>query len=375
LKTQSVVRYKAEFQEKGIRVPPELIVELEAQYNAPAVSTGRMVLCLESPRGDGELIPVFIVNGKRALRSPFALVKSDMSGFQVWKNNIKYTDAIFIRRPKFYSRMTSGNVPMSRVAVIVAPGHLRSVADQRCIYQQTGQACKFCAVQKWWNAIAAKPSLQIAETVAAGYQEGAVKHISLTTATLDTRDRGLANLVETAGMIKTGANVPVMLEFEPVTDYALLTDLLKEAKKAGVTTVSINIECYDDSLRPEIMPAKGRIPVKEYLKNWEICLDIFGKNEVFTVAVVGIGEDDNKTIAGVAMAASRGVMTFLVPHSPAIGATYEDMEPPSTDRMLGLYARAVEIYEKNGLDLCASTAGCVHGGGFSAIKDVARFGV
>ena len=68
-------------------------------------------------------------------------------------------------------------------------------------------------------------------------------------------------------------------------------------------------------------------------------------------------------------------MTFLVPHSPAIGATYEDMEPPSADRMLSLYEQAVTIYEQYGLDLCVSQAGCVHGGGFSAIKDVARFGV
>ena len=74
------------------------------------------------------------------------------------------------------------------------------------------------------------------------------------------------------------------------------------------------------------------------------------------------------------MAASHGVMTFLVPHSPAEGSAYEDMAPPSADRMLSLYERAAAIYEKYGLDLCVSRAGCVHGGGFSAIKDVARFG-
>jgi len=69
------------------------------------------------------------------------------------------------------------------------------------------------------------------------------------------------------------------------------------------------------------------------------------------------------------------VLTFLVPHSPAIGAAFEDMQPPDADRMLGLYKQAVEIYRRNGLDLCACTSGCIKGGGFSAIKDVARFGV
>jgi radical SAM protein (TIGR04043 family) len=371
----SVVRRKAELQEKGIRIPPQLIKELEAEYNAPAVSTGRIVLCLESPRGDGELVPVFIVNGKRAVKSPFQLVKLSSGEYAVLRDGEKYTDITLIPKPGFYDKITAAGVPMFKVAVIVGPGHLRSVASQRCVYQQTGKACKFCAVQYWWDAITVKQSAQIAECAAAGFREEVVKHISLTTATLDTPDKGLANLVETAKLIHAEAPVPIMFEFEPLTDHLLLTGLLKEASKAGVTTVSINIECFDDSLRPDIMPAKGKIPLKEYLKNWEICLDIFGRNEVATVAVVGIGEEDKATLKGVEMAASQGVTTFLVPHSPATGAVYQDWEPPAAERMIRLYEKAVDIYRKYNLDLCASTAGCIRGGGFSAIKDVARFGV
>jgi hypothetical protein len=93
------------------------------------------------------------------------------------------------------------------------------------------------------------------------------------------------------------------------------------------------------------------------------------------VAVAGIGEDDGSLLKGIKTAASLGVMTFLVPHSPAIGAAFEDMPPPGADRMLALYEKAAGIYQKDGLDICACTAGCVRGGGFSAIKDVARFGV
>jgi biotin synthase-related radical SAM superfamily protein len=122
------------------------------------------------------------------------------------------------------------------------------------------------------------------------------------------------------------------------------------------------------------MPVKGRIPVSTYVKTWEKCLEIFGENEVFTVAIAGIGETDESLIQGIEMAASHSVMTFLVPHSPAIGAVYEDMEAPDADRVLFLYERAAAIYEKHGLDIFACRAGCVRGGGFSAIKDVARFG-
>ncbi|MFA5309425.1 MAG: radical SAM protein [Dehalococcoidales bacterium] len=373
-KNDSVAGIKAGLQEKGLRIAPETAAALEAGYNAPAVSTGRLVLCLASPDGSGEMLPVFIVNGKRGGKSPYSLTEKEPGKFEVLKDNEKYADVIPLPRPKFYDLKTSGGSPMSKVAVIVGPGHLRSVVSQSCYYQQTGQACKFCAVQYWWNAMPTKQPEQVAETAIAGYREGAVKHISLTTATSDTPDKGLASLVKTAQLIHAQADVPIMLEFEPVTDHALLRSLLSEAKKAGVTTVSINIEVFDEKRREEIMPAKGRIPVSEYIENWKICREIFGNNEVSTTVVVGIGEGDASIIKGVEMAAGNGVMTFLVPHSPAAGAAYEDFIPPSADRMLNLYEKAAAIHKKYGLDMCACTAGCVRGGGFSAIKDVTRFG-
>ncbi len=370
----SVVRKKAELQSRGIRIPGELIDELEADYNAPAVRTGRIVLCLESPAGNGELIPVFIVNGKRAANSPLHLFKNNAHRYEVRADNEKYTDVKLLPRPEFYDGMTADGTPRHKLAVIVGPGHLRSVVNQRCYYQQTGNACRFCAVQHWWNADTTKAAEEIASTVAMGVAGGVVNHVSLTTATLNTPGKGLEHLVKTARLIQAKVDVPIMLEFEPIEDFALLDSLLRKARQDGVTTVSCNIECFENSLRPEIMPSKGKIPISAYIKTWEKCLEIFGENEVFTVAIVGIGEADESILRGVEMAASHGVMTFLVPHSPAIGADYEDMAAPSADRMLSLYSRAVTVYERYGLDLYACRAGCVRGGGFSAIKDVANFG-
>jgi len=333
-----------------------------------------MVLCLESPEKDEELIPAFIVNGKRASTSPFNIVRNGSGKYEVGTGDEKYTDITLLPRPKFYDSTTSSGVPMCKLAVIVGPSHMRSVVNQRCYYYQIGKPCQFCAVQHWWDANLEKASPEIADTVVAGVREGVVKHVSLTTATLSTKGKGLEDLVETARLIQERVKIPIMLEFEPIGDYSLLDYLLQEARQAGVTTVSCNIECFDKSLRPEVMPVKGKIPVSTYVKTWKKCLDIFGDNEVFTVAIAGIGEEDESILRGIEMAASHGVMTFLVPHSPAIGAAYEDMEAPSADRMISLYKPAAAIYEKYGLDLCASQAGCVRGGGFSAIKDVSRFG-
>lgn len=373
LNSDTVSRKKAQFQAQGIRIPQELVTELETKYNAPSVRTGRLVFCLEASENNKSLVPVFIVNGKHVSKSPFHMVKND-SSYEIWEDNEKYTDIIMTPRPRFYDLFTSDGVAMFKVAVIVAPGHMRSIISQKCLYHELGKPCKFCAVQHWWDSNIKKTSAQVCETATAGVKENAVKHASLTTATMNTKGKGLEGLVETAKLISTTVKVPLMLEFEPPSDFTLLDSLLKEANATGVTTVFCNIECFDTSIREEVMPLKGNVKTSTYIKTWEKCLDIFGKNEVYTVVVAGIGESDDSILQGIEMAASHGVITFLVPHMPAIGAVYEDMEPPHYERMLYLYQNAVNIYSKYGLDLWASTAGCARGGAFSAIKEVSKFG-
>ncbi len=360
----TVARKKAQFQSKGVRIPKELIDELEMRVNAPSVRSGRFVFCLKPLEKNDDLVPVFLVNGKHASKSPFHMVKNP-SGYEIWADDEKYIDIVLLPRPRYYDDLTSDGIPMSKLAVIVGPNHMRAVVNQRCAYQIIGQPCKFCAVQHWWDSDIKKTPNQIAEAVEAGVGEGVGKHISLTTATLNTEGKGLEDLVETAKQIHERVDIPIMIEFEPISDYSLLDSLLQEAKQAGVTTVSSNIECFDESIREEIMPIKGKIPVSTYIKTWEKCIDIFGKNDVYTTVVVGIGDDDESILKGVEMAASYGVITFLVPHSPARGAIFQDMEPPTPERMLSVYGQAVLTYKKFGLDLWASQAGCARGGGFS----------
>jgi radical SAM protein (TIGR04043 family) len=371
----TIARKKVELQSKGINIPDEIINELETKYNAPAVRTGRVVLCFESPKKDGELIPAFVINGKRVSKSPFHMIKNRFGGLEIWMHDEKYSDIVLLPRPGFYDRLTSSNISMCKVAVIVGPGHMRSVVNQNCAYSKNGNQCKFCAVQYWWDSNLEKASNQVAETVEAGVKEGVVNHVSLTTATLQTTDKGLGTLVESAKLIQSKVNVPLMIEFEPFEDYSLLDTLLVEAKSYGVTTVFSNIECFNEDVRENVMPAKGKIPIATYMKTWEKCRDIFGENEVFTVVIVGIGDDDETILKGVEMAASIGVMTFLVPHSPAIGSVFQDMDAPPSQRMISLYEQAIQIYDRYNLNIFACKSGCVRGGGFSAIKDIARFGV
>ena len=352
-RSDSVARKKAELQSRCVQIPPELISEMETRYNAPAIKNRRFVFCLESPARDGELIPVFIVNGKRGEISPFHIVRNGSGHYEVWVDGDKYTDIALLPRPEFYDKFTSDGIRMSDIAVIGEPDHLRSVLNQRCGYQRIGKACKFCAVESWWAGYTDKSPAHVAEVAEAAFNEGIIRHFTLSTGTRLSVGKGLEDLVETARLIQKQASVTMTLNFEPLADYSLL----KEAKLAGVTTVSCNIECFDESLREDIMPMKGKNTIEDYMRVWEKCVDIFDHNEVYTMVIAGLGESDESILRGVELAASMGVVASIVPHTPMRKAVYEDMTPPGVERMLRLYAEALPIYERYGLKLYAGTGG------------------
>jgi radical SAM protein (TIGR04043 family) len=349
-------RKKAELQAHGVIVPAELQGELERDWNAPAIKRGRFVFILAQPL-TGLYTTVLIINGRLAEKSPFHMVKSGPGRYEIWKNDEKFTDIAMMPRPAYYDMATSDGVPMSDVAVIGEPDHLRSVLNQRCGYQSMGKGCKFCAIESWWAGYMDKTPGQIAEVAAAACKERMVKHITLSTGTKLSRGKGLEDLVAAARLIQEKTDVTKTLNFEPLADYSLLDALLREGKEAGATTALCNIECFDESLREEIMPMKGKNTVDDYRRVWEKCLDTFGHNEVYTMVIAGLGENDETTLKGVEMAASMGVVASIVPFTPMINSAYEDIEPPEVDRMLRLYAEALPVYERYGLKLYGGTGG------------------
>lgn len=364
---QTIGWIKAELQSRGVKVPHEMRQELDERFNVPGIMSGRFLFNLEDPEGD--TVSVFTMDGDFTKESPYHL-KKEQDAYAIYDNGSKYTDISFPPRPKFYDMKTSDGTPMNKVVALGEPGHVRTAVTQHCYYWGIGKACKFCAVKYWWDSNVHKTPLQIAESIEAAVKEGVVEHVSLSTGTLNTPDKGLKGELETIKLILERVQVPIMIEFEPVDDL----EWLKTMKDAGVGTVFCNIESFDDEVRLDIMPGKGVIPISKYVETWDKCIELFGKNEVFTTVIVGIGEDDESIMKGVEFAAKHGVMASIVPHFPTTGSKLAHLKPPGTERMVRLYQMAGPIFEKYGLNPFVSDAGCAKGGAFTALKDVLRFG-
>ncbi len=259
---------------------------------------------------------------------------------------------------------------MIKVATLGSPTHMNVVRTMRCIYAEKGNPCTFCAYRNAWAQEGEKTAVQIGETVEAAVQEGAVKHVSITTGTLPTKDRGLQGIIEAAKEISKRVDVPIKCSFEPQPDLAILD----EAYSAGIDVTSINIECFDEKVRAEVLPnAKGRTSFDKYFKNLDRCVELFGKNQVFSVVPLGLGDPDDVSLKGSEMIASHDVIPWVEPFHPLPGALWEDRKPMPPEQILNLYKGVVTILKKYDLDLNVTKAGCVKVGVYGALKEVEKY--
>jgi radical SAM protein (TIGR04043 family) len=364
---ESVARKKIELQARRVRIPEEYMDEMENKYNFPGVRLGWNIFCFEAP--DNKIIHTFVSGGQFTNNSPYHLVKEG-DNWEIYKENEKYVTLAMTPRPKFYDKTTSDGSLMMRVATMGSPTHMNVVRTMRCIYAETGNPCTFCAYRNAWAQEGEKTAAQIGETVEAAVQEGVVKHVSITTGTLPTKDKGLRGIIDAAKEITKRVEVPIKCSFEPQQDL----EIIDEAYSAGIDVTSINIECFDDKVRAEVLPnTKGRTPFDKYFKNLDRCVELFGRNQVFSVVPLGLGDPDEATIKGADMISSHGVIPWVEPFHPLPGALWEDRTPMAPDHILRLYQNVVSILHKYDLDLNKTKAGCVKVGVYGALKEVEEY--
>ena len=65
-------------------------------------------------------------------------------------------------------------------------------------------------------------------------------------------------------------------------------------------SIGIHVESLDDAVRLKWMPGKGSVPLAEYRAAWAEAVRVFGRNQVSTYLIVGLGEDPDELVAGAA---------------------------------------------------------------------------
>jgi biotin synthase-related radical SAM superfamily protein len=121
-----------------------------------------------------------------------------------------------------------------------------------------------------------------------------------------------------------------------------------------------------------IAPAKARTGIEGYFAAWKRAVRLFGRGQVSTYVILGMGEDEDTTVEGCMRAIDIGVYPFVVPLRPVPGSLMEACSPPPPETMESVYRRVVPHLQARGLRATSVRAGCARCQACSAIGVMER---
>jgi biotin synthase-related radical SAM superfamily protein len=126
----------------------------------------------------------------------------------------------------------------------------------------------------------------------------------------------------------------------------------------GVDSVGIHVESFDPAVLARVAPGKARWGIEAYFAAWERAVATFGRGQVSTYVILGMGEDVDVTVEGCKRAIDLGVYPFVVPLRPVPGSLMADLRPPPREAVEAVYRRVVPLLAAGGLTAAGVTAGC-----------------
>ncbi|MFX1297409.1 MAG: MSMEG_0568 family radical SAM protein [Promethearchaeota archaeon] len=300
-------------------------------------------------------------------KSPYILKDN-----QAFFKNTPLNDIKLIPVPKFYSKLTSDNIPFKKIALLHGTDCIASTIVQSCAYWNQNLHCRFCGIElslQSNSTIAVKSPKQLKEVIGAAINEKVCRHITLTIGSLARPDKGAGIYAEIVKEIKQYYDVPIHIQLEPPQKFNCLDNLFK----IGVDTIGIHIESFDQDVLRAVCPGKTNISLEKYKDTWKYTVQLFGENQVSSFILVGLGESDDSILNGTKLLLELGVIPYIVPFRPIEGTPMENTPPQSYSRLLNLFTNVAQLLRDYGVDPTKNKAGCVRCGGCSPLTEAFKY--
>lgn len=316
---------------------------------------------------DGQtlMVPIFT---RASHASPFvAHARADGSA-QLLRAGRLLGQIRFPTTPRFYELTTADGVPYWKIARLHGSDVLATTVLQTCIrYGQRASSCQFCAIGQSLAAkqtIAEKTPEQLAEVAAAAVRLDGVRHVVMTTGTPRSSDRGASVLCAAARAIRERVPIPIQAQCEPPADFAWFERL----RDAGVDSLGMHLEAVNEDVRRRIMPGKAEVPVAYYYRAFERAVAVFGRGQVSTYLLVGLGDGAPELLAASARLIELGVYPFVVPFVP-IAHTPLEHQPAAEPAFLARVLDGVaSLLARAGMSASDIKAGCGRCGACSSLR-------
>jgi radical SAM protein (TIGR04043 family) len=215
-----------------------------------------------------------------------------------------------------------------------------------------------------------KRPAELAEVATAAVRLDGVRQMVMTTGTSAGTDRGARHLARCVRAVRAAVpELPIQVQCEPPADLAVLTEL----RHAGADSIGIHVESLDDDVRRRWMPGKATVPMSAYRDAWREAVRVFGRNQVSTYLLVGLGEDPDELIAGAGELIAMGVYPFVVPFRPHPGTLAVDVDgarAPDAALLEKVTREVAALLRLSGMAGADQRAGCAACGACSVLQNL-----
>lgn len=247
-----------------------------------------------------------------------------------------------IQMPSWYKRSTTSRKPLTQIYAHEGLHYLHQLYSG-CAYQNCNMGCKFCGnVGKW---LVNTPQ-EVSEAAILACQKNSFYHICLGGGTRLDPGRGTEYFLECVKLIrKKNKKNPIWIEMVPPESNGYIQDLID----AGASSLSFNIELWNEKYRKQICPGKSLISRERYFSAWKYVQKKLGKDKIGTCLISGL-EPFNSTLEGIKEITRKGVHLTLLPFKPWDGSAFEKKKPPNVQEHFDLAYNLAENMKKYYID-------------------------
>jgi len=282
-------------------------------------------------------------------------------------------DVEVVQRPAFYDLRTADGVPYEKLARLHGRDVLATTVVQTCVRYAADQRCRFCTIEESLRSgetVAVKRPAELAEVAAAAVRLDGVRQMVMTTGTSAGADRGARQLARCVRAVRAAVpGLPIQVQCEPPADLAVIAEL----RSAGADSIGIHVESLDDEVRRRWMPGKSTVALDDYRAAWREAVRVFGRNQVSTYLLVGLGEDPDELIVGAAELIALGVYPFVVPFRPQPGSLATEVDgarSPDAAVLEKVTLGVAEHLRLAGMTGAGQKAGCAACGACGLLRNV-----
>jgi len=278
-------------------------------------------------------------------------------GGLIFRDEVPVCEAEIVPDPKWYKEL----LPDGREFQTVLQQHgkdILALAISGCFYKEAGKGCLFCALQ----GDGGRKSPEDVEYIIRSLKEKGFRYreLNINSGTMAEKDYGAEVYGEIARRGKK-EGLSVYIQIPPIEKDAMI--FLKEA---GVDSISINVEIYNEELRRKFCPGKAQIKREKYLSALSDAVEVFGASQVSSWLIIGL-EPEEETMKGIDEMVKRGVIPYPSIFRPLKGSKLENLPPPSPEMAMRVYSYLNQKLFEKGINPELSKSGCVNCGCCSVI--------